>query len=64
MGRYNVWFCCFLLFFPPDLLTSFFLSSSSQLAGFPEEADLHGYVAPLAFITIPWPAYHYSLADT
>ena len=42
-------------------------ASSGHLscAGFPEEADLHGYEAPLAFITIAVSGYHYhSLADT
>lgn len=67
MGRYNVRVCCFsVLPSTPDLLTSFFLSSHlSCVQEFPEEADLHGYVAPLAFITIPVSGYHYySLADT
>lgn len=66
MGRYNV--RVLLLFCSSLLLTCsplFFLSSHLSCAGFPEEADLHGYVAPLAFITIPVSGYHYySLADT
>ena len=38
--------------------------SHLNCAGFPEEADLDGYVAPLAFITVHISGYHYhSLVD-